>query len=145
MSRLPSPQPDPAPPADPSLHADPGTPARPEETDVTILDNRHPAAPPHPAVPPRDLGDFPAPGAENPPRSRHDDEARPTTAPAPAGRASGSTRDPHARLESLFDPRSLSLLTPEDASRALTGTGAIDGMPAVAFPRDPRGQGGPTC
>jgi hypothetical protein len=43
MSRLPSPQPDPAPAADPSLHADPGTPAPSEETDVTMLDSRHPA------------------------------------------------------------------------------------------------------
>jgi acetyl-CoA/propionyl-CoA carboxylase carboxyl transferase subunit len=123
MSRLPSPQPDPAPAADPSLHADPGTPAPSEETDVTMLDSRHPAAPP-PAAP--------APAASTPP------------APAAPAPAAGSSRDPRARLESLFDPGSLSLLTPEDTSGVLTGTGSIDGMPAVAFASDPRVQGGAT-
>jgi acetyl-CoA/propionyl-CoA carboxylase carboxyl transferase subunit len=114
MSRLPSPQPDPA------LAAAPGTPARPKENDVTLLDNRLAAAP---AL--RSPG--PAPTA---------------SAAAPAARAADGTRDPHARLESLFDPGSLSLLTPEDDSGVLAGTGRIDGMAAVAFASDPWVQGG---
>ncbi len=64
--------------------------------------------------------------------------------PASAARTAGATRDPRARLESLFDPGSLSLLTPEDSSGVLTGTGSIDGLPAVAFASDPRVQGGAT-
>jgi acetyl-CoA/propionyl-CoA carboxylase carboxyl transferase subunit len=51
-------------------------------------------------------------------------------------------RDPRTRLESLFDPGSLALLTPEDTSGVLAGTGSIDGLPAVAFASDPRLQGG---
>ncbi len=71
--------------------------------------------------------------------------ATPPPAPArPAAHTSGGTRDPHARLEALFDPGSLSLLTPQDSSGVLTGTGSIDGMPAVAFASDPRVQGGAT-
>jgi acetyl-CoA/propionyl-CoA carboxylase carboxyl transferase subunit len=54
------------------------------------------------------------------------------------------TRDPLTRLECLFDPGSLSLLTPADDSGMLTGTGTIDGMLAVAFASDPRVQGGAT-
>ena len=57
-------------------------------------------------------------------------------APGPAA------RDPRARLESLFDPGSLSLLTPQDTSGVLTATGTIDGMLAVAFASDPQVQGG---
>jgi acetyl-CoA/propionyl-CoA carboxylase carboxyl transferase subunit len=65
---------------------------------------------------------------------------------ATAGRApDGSVaRDPQARLDCLFDPGSLSLLTPADDSGVLTGTGTIDGMRAVAFASDPRVQGGAT-
>jgi acetyl-CoA/propionyl-CoA carboxylase carboxyl transferase subunit len=48
------------------------------------------------------------------------------------------------RLEALFDPGSLSLLSPADDSGVLTGTGTIDGLPAVAFASDPRVQGGAT-
>ena len=65
-------------------------------------------------------------------------------APAGPGDAAQGPRDPHARLESLFDPGSLSLLTPEDTSGVLTGMGAIGGMLAVAFASDPRVQGGAT-
>src|SRR5215469_106740 len=102
MSRWPSPRPDPAPlagppahaaraaPADPSPNAEPGLPARPEETDVTLLDSR--------------LAVAPAPS---------------TPGPDPAA----DPRDPRARLESLFDPRSLALLTPEDTSGVLAGAG----------------------
>jgi acetyl-CoA/propionyl-CoA carboxylase carboxyl transferase subunit len=64
-----------------------------------------------------------------------------TADPAPDGLV---TRDPLTRLERLFDPGSLSLLTPADDSGVLTGTGTIDGMLAVAFASDPRVQGGAT-
>ena len=120
MSRLPSPQADPALAAAPGPHADPGTPARPKENDVTLLDSRLAAAPA-----------LPSPGP-----------APADSAAAPAARAADGARHPHARLESLFDPGSLSLLTQEDTSGVLTGTGRIDGMPAVSFASDPRVQGG---
>src|ERR1039457_5203536 len=118
MSRLPSPQPDPS------------SFARPEETDVTILDNRHPAA----SVPVANG----APAAAG-------DGARPAEAALPgaaAPRTGSSSRDPRARLASLFDPDTLELLIPPDTSGVLAGTGRIDGMPAVAFASDPRVQGG---
>src|SRR5258706_3669850 len=115
MSRLRSSQPDPAPTADPRLT---------EENDVTFLDSRSTA------VPPRSWSTGTG--------RRAADRA------ASAERAAGATRDPRVRLESLFDPGSLSLLTPEDDSGALAATGSIDGMPAVAFASDPRVQGGAT-
>src|SRR5580693_362386 len=105
MSRLPSPRPDPALAADPSLHANRGTPVRPEETDVPLLDSRQAATRPAPA---------PAPAATPPP------------AEAPA-----ASRDPRVRLEALFDPGSLSLLSADDTSGVYAGTGSIDGMTAV--------------
>jgi acetyl-CoA/propionyl-CoA carboxylase carboxyl transferase subunit len=58
------------------------------------------------------------------------------------GAAATITRDPKARLEALFDPGSLRLLTPHDASGVLAGSGEIDGMHSVAFASDPRAQGG---
>jgi acetyl-CoA/propionyl-CoA carboxylase carboxyl transferase subunit len=81
---------------------------------VTVLDATQPAPPPH-AVPPPALSDPP-----------------PAYLP----------RDPRARLESLFDPGSLSLLLPAAADGVLAGTGTIDGLPAVAFASDPQVQGG---
>jgi acetyl-CoA/propionyl-CoA carboxylase carboxyl transferase subunit len=66
----------------------------------------------------------------------------PESTPVPAAGAAGGTRDPHARLASVFDPGSLSLLTQQDTSGALAGTGTIDGLPAVAFASDARVQGG---
>jgi acetyl-CoA/propionyl-CoA carboxylase carboxyl transferase subunit len=60
---------------------------------------------------------------------------------APA-RPAAITRDPEVRLETLFDPGTLRLLTPHDASGALAATGQIEGMPAVAFASDPKVQGG---
>ena len=64
-------------------------------------------------------------------------------APAAAGPDAGAgSRDPRARLGWLFDPGTLKLLIPPDTSGVLTGTGCIDGMPAVAFASDPRVQGG---
>jgi acetyl-CoA/propionyl-CoA carboxylase carboxyl transferase subunit len=67
---------------------------------------------------------------------------------APALAAASATpaiaRDPEVRLAALFDPGTLHLLTPHDASGALAATGSIDGMPAVAFASDPRVQGGAT-
>jgi acetyl-CoA/propionyl-CoA carboxylase carboxyl transferase subunit len=116
MSRLPSPRHDPAPAADPSPHADRGTPVRPEETDVTLLDGRQPVTRPAPA---------------------------PAAAP-PSAEASTASRDPRVRLEALFDPGSLSLLSADDTSGVYAGTGSIDGMTAVAFASDPRVQGGAT-
>jgi acetyl-CoA/propionyl-CoA carboxylase carboxyl transferase subunit len=47
-----------------------------------------------------------------------------------------------ARLEALFDARSVRLLLPADASGVLVAEGVIDDMPAVAFASDPRVQGG---
>jgi acetyl-CoA/propionyl-CoA carboxylase carboxyl transferase subunit len=67
----------------------------------------------------------------------------PHAVPPPAPAAASPARDPHARLESLFDPGSLSLLFPAAAtSGALAGTGTIDGMLAVAFASDAQVQGG---
>ena len=66
----------------------------------------------------------------------------PTTAPAAPAAPVPAARDPRSRLESLFDPGSLSLLTPADTSGVLTATGIIDGLPAVAFASDPQVQGG---
>jgi acetyl-CoA/propionyl-CoA carboxylase carboxyl transferase subunit len=67
--------------------------------------------------------------------------ASPALAPAAPARAA-SARDPRARLELLFDPGTLALLSPADGSGVLAGTGSIDGMNAVAFASDPRVQGG---
>jgi acetyl-CoA/propionyl-CoA carboxylase carboxyl transferase subunit len=64
--------------------------------------------------------------------------------PAPPRPAARLGRDPQSRLETLFDPGSLSLLVPADDSGVLTGTGTIGGMLAVAFASDPRVQGGAT-
>jgi acetyl-CoA/propionyl-CoA carboxylase carboxyl transferase subunit len=66
-------------------------------------------------------------------------------APPPADgstRPASLTRDPEVRLEALFDPGTVRLLTPHDASGALAATGRIEGVPAVAFASDPRVQGG---
>jgi acetyl-CoA/propionyl-CoA carboxylase carboxyl transferase subunit len=88
-------------------------PAVPKETDVTVLDSRIPVAPPAPEA-----------------------------SPAPAAHTSRGPRDPGVRLEALFDPGSLALLTEPDTSGVLAGTGTIYGMTAVAFASDPRIQGG---
>jgi acetyl-CoA/propionyl-CoA carboxylase carboxyl transferase subunit len=69
--------------------------------------------------------------------------APPATGPGSAATAAPViSRDPEIRLESLFDARSVRLLTPHDQSGAVAATGTIDGMPAVAFASDPRVQGG---
>ena len=52
------------------------------------------------------------------------------------------SRDPEVRLEALFDPGSVRLLTPHDSSGEVAAVGTIDGMTAVAFASDPRVQGG---
>jgi acetyl-CoA/propionyl-CoA carboxylase carboxyl transferase subunit len=72
------------------------------------------------------------------------DNSRPAV-PAPAQAADDSVslpRDPTVRLEALFDPGSLDLITEDDGSGAIAGTGLIHGTGAVAFASDPRTQGG---
>jgi len=64
------------------------------------------------------------------------------TPAGPEDPAGGLSRDPRVRLEALFDPGSLTLLTPEDGSGVLAGTGSIDGLAAVAFASDAQVQGG---
>ena len=68
----------------------------------------------------------------------------PAAAPRSPAAAPAKTlsRDPEVRLEALFDPGSVRLLTPHDKSGAVAATGTIDGMTAVAFASDPRVQGG---
>ena len=71
-------------------------------------------------------------------------------APAPpraaaAGTADGPAalpRDPEVRLQALFDPGTVRLLTPHDDSGAVAACGEIAGMLAVGFASDPRVQGG---
>jgi acetyl-CoA/propionyl-CoA carboxylase carboxyl transferase subunit len=74
--------------------------------------------------------------------SRRPDAAAAGGSQPAAARPAALPRDPEVRLETLFDPGTLRLLTPHDASGALAGTGQIDGMPAVAFTSDPQVQGG---
>jgi acetyl-CoA/propionyl-CoA carboxylase carboxyl transferase subunit len=97
---------------------------------VTAVDNRVPprsSASPAPAAPTKSAA---APGGQ-------------AAAPDRPGRApAGLSRDPLARLETLFDDGSLELLLPADDSGVLVGAGLIDAMPAVAFASDPRVQGG---
>jgi acetyl-CoA/propionyl-CoA carboxylase carboxyl transferase subunit len=71
------------------------------------------------------------------------DNSRPESGAGPAP-DDGVTlpRDPIVRLEALFDPGSLDLITPDDGSGAIAGTGLIHGNGAVAFASDPRTQGG---
>jgi acetyl-CoA/propionyl-CoA carboxylase carboxyl transferase subunit len=66
-----------------------------------------------------------------------------TTEPTTPPRASNADpRNPLRRLERLVDPGSLSLLTPQDASGMLAGTGRIEGSPVVVFSSDAMVQGG---
>lgn len=51
-------------------------------------------------------------------------------------------RNPRLRLLQLFDPGSLELITAEDDSGMLAGTGLVDGVPVVAFCSDATIQGG---
>jgi acetyl-CoA/propionyl-CoA carboxylase carboxyl transferase subunit len=92
---------------------------------VTVVDNRTPLP-----QAPDGSGAAPAPAVARPPASK---PTRPTA---------GLSRDPHERLEALFDPGSTELLLPPDDSGILIGQGRIDGLPAVAFASDPRVQGG---
>ena len=119
---------------------------------MTILGNRLPVTPvPIAAAPPPAAANGAAPRAPAPPartaKAATDQaatEEKPAdVAPAAAGPDAGAgSRDPRARLGWLFDPGTLKLLIPPDTSGVLTGTGCIDGMPAVAFASDPRVQGG---
>ena len=60
----------------------------------------------------------------------------------PPASSAGLSRDPEARLEALFDPGTLQLLTEHDASGAVAATGEIGGLLAVGFASDARVQGG---
>jgi acetyl-CoA/propionyl-CoA carboxylase carboxyl transferase subunit len=78
-----------------------------------------------------------------------DSRIQPTEAeprPAPAANAPAApatmTRNPETRLQALFDPGTVRLLTRHDDSGALAACGQIDGMPAVSFASDPKVQGG---
>lgn len=61
------------------------------------------------------------------------------TAPAEAER---DLRDPLLRLETLFDPGTVDLLTPRNGSGMLAATGRVRGVATVAFASDARIQGG---
>jgi len=72
-----------------------------------------------------------------------------TTAPAPAPSAptgkpprEQDPRNPVRRLEALFDPGSLVLVSPDDDSGMLAATGTVDGAPVVAFCSDATVMGG---
>jgi acetyl-CoA/propionyl-CoA carboxylase carboxyl transferase subunit len=93
-------------------------PGPPEEISVTVAGNRTGA----------DVVER-APSAAAPARDN-------PAVPAAAG------RDPHARLEALFDPGTLELLRPADGSGTLAGSGTVAGIRTVAFASDPRVQGG---
>ena len=95
---------------------------------MTVIAGSTPAAPSQQAS--SQPATRPAPGAAAAPRS-------PAAPPAPF-----ISRDPEVRLEALFDPGSVRLLTPHDSSGEVAATGTIDGMTAVAFASDPRVQGG---
>ncbi|GAB3859954.1 acyl-CoA carboxylase subunit beta [Dactylosporangium cerinum] len=51
-------------------------------------------------------------------------------------------RDPEARLRALFDQGTLRLLAPRDDSGVVTGRGAVDGTPVIAFATDATRMGG---
>ncbi len=51
-------------------------------------------------------------------------------------------RDPLLRIETLFDPGTVTLLTAVDDSGMLAAAGEIDGVRSVAYASDPRVQGG---
>jgi acetyl-CoA/propionyl-CoA carboxylase carboxyl transferase subunit len=71
------------------------------------------------------------------------DNARPgSEAAADGGREVTLPRDPVVRLEALFDPGTLDLITPDDGSGAIAASGLVHGTGAVAFASDPRTQGG---
>jgi hypothetical protein len=59
-----------------------------------------------------------------------------------ASPAAAISRDPVERLEALFDRGTIRLLTPPDASGAVTACGQIAGMSAAGFATDPGVQGG---
>ncbi len=68
----------------------------------------------------------------------------PVPAVGPDGQDGPATmdRDPEVRLGALFDPGTVRLLAPHDASGAVAASGEIGGTPAVAFASDARVQGG---
>ncbi|MDX6231351.1 MAG: acetyl-CoA/propionyl-CoA carboxylase carboxyl transferase subunit [Nocardioidaceae bacterium] len=65
-----------------------------------------------------------------------------TAAATPVIHPTDDPRSPRLRLAALFDEGTLSLITPEDDSGMLAGTGTIDGAPSVAFCSDATIQGG---
>jgi acetyl-CoA/propionyl-CoA carboxylase carboxyl transferase subunit len=60
----------------------------------------------------------------------------------PVIEATNDPRSPHLRLTALFDDGTLELITAEDDSGMLAGTGTIEGSPSVAFCCDATIQGG---
>src|SRR5262249_57784431 len=71
-------------------------------------------------------------------------EAPPSTAGQQAAQPEALPRDPEARLDALFDPGTMAVLTPHDDSGAMAATGKIDGVLAVAVASDPPVSGRPS-
>jgi acetyl-CoA/propionyl-CoA carboxylase carboxyl transferase subunit len=65
-----------------------------------------------------------------------------TAAATPVIDPTDDPRSPRLRLTALFDEGTLALITTEDDSGMLAGTGTIDGAPCVAFCSDATIQGG---
>jgi acetyl-CoA/propionyl-CoA carboxylase carboxyl transferase subunit len=68
--------------------------------------------------------------------------AAPVAARRPVDPAVQAERDPLNRLNRFFDPGTVQLLTDQDDSGFLSGTGLVNGTPAVAFVSDAGVQGG---
>jgi acetyl-CoA/propionyl-CoA carboxylase carboxyl transferase subunit len=65
-----------------------------------------------------------------------------TTTSVNAGSGTVDLRDPEVRLRGLFDPGTLRLLEPRDASGVLAARGEVDGAAVIAFATDATRMGG---